>query len=315
MEPRLYELQTVPSLRRLVAPLLPFELKAMEEDIRTNGGAKGVRVWGDTILVDYDYYEYCHNHNIPFVLVKTLLESEPEAVAWVCREQLRRKALSEEMRKYLIGRMSLAERSKKLHFLRRLEKRVKDPDDAVMKITKHNITKTHIREHIAAEYFLVYSTVQKYECYSQALDMINGVFPGFVTEHLAGKLKLSFSHIDKLSRLPDNEIYNECHRLLRRSAEGQGVPGRGCRYSEGDELEPVVSIKSMPEYDPDAEIVSLSLTSPSWVSSILRVRSSANMMETSEEARAGLKRALIKLKSTTDKMLTALRKEPNESRV
>ena len=80
------------------------------------------------------------------------------------------------------------------------------------------------------------------------------------------------------------------------------------------EILPAISIKNMPTYDPDAEIVSLSLTVPSWTSSILRVRDVTNIAETSPEARCRLREALISLKSITDKMLYVLR-EDNDGRI
>ena len=67
-----------------------------------------------------------------------------------------------------------------------------------------------------------------------------------------------------------------------------------------------------PAYDPDAEIASLSLTIPSWASNILRIKNSANMHETSPEARLRLKKALVRLKSTTDKLLYVLREATDE---
>ena len=64
MEQQLYQLETDPELRRLTAPLNLAEFNEMEEEIKKNGGAKGVKVWGKTILVDYEYYEYCHKQKV-----------------------------------------------------------------------------------------------------------------------------------------------------------------------------------------------------------------------------------------------------------
>ena len=79
--------------------------------------------------------------------------------------------------------------------------------------------------------------------------------------------------------------------------------------NEKKEETATISIKDMPAYDPDAEIVSLSLTIPSWRSSIFRVRDVSNMRKTSGEARLILKNELIRLKSATDKLLYVLRED------
>ncbi len=314
MEQQLYQLETDPALKRLVAPLDLVEFSDMEEDIRNRGGEKGVKVWGRTILVDYEYYEYCHRESIPFCLVSISLDSYQEAVAWICKNQLLRKSLTEEMRKYLIGKRSLAERTIGLVQMRKLGENAAGQEHPVMKLARHNVSRTHVRERIGAEYFLSYMTVRKYESYTLALDMVRTHSPEFVDEHLAGRLQLSFEKVYKLASLPPDAASNECLRLMTEPREaGLGSVKSRCGAKEGSTgTVATVSIKDMPVYDPDAEIVSLSLTIPSWVSSIIRVRGTSNMEETSTEARDRLKKELTGLKSTVDKMLYALRGNPNE---
>ena len=311
MEQQLYQLETDPELRRLTAPLNLAEFNEMEEEIKKNGGAKGVKVWGKTILVDYEYYEYCHKQKIPFCIVSISLETWTEAVAWICKNQLFRKSLSEAMKKYLIGKRSMAERTIGLRQMRRLENHVDQQDCTVMKLARHNITRTHVRERIGAEYFLTYITVRKYESYAQAIDILYVFSPEFVETHLAGKLKVSFEIIDRLVTLSPDAVCSECQRMMQESSESRQGLVKGLRIMKESKTEmlPAVSIKNMPVYDPDAEIVSLSLTIPSWTSSILRVRNVSNIAETSSEARCRLREALISLKSTTDKMLYVLRED------
>lgn len=314
MDQQLYQLETDPALKRLVAPMDLVEFSEMEEEIRINGGARGVKVWGRKILVDYEYYEYCHREKIPFCLVSITLETYQEVVAWICKNQLFRKSLTEEMRKYLIGKRSLAERTIALLQMRKLQDRTDRQDYSVMKLARHNVTRTHVRERIGAEYSLVYITVRKYEAYVIALDTVCAFCPEFVEKHLRGKLKISFRKIDRLALLPPDDICNECRRLMETPRDAGSGFVKGLRAIKEDNLKtiPSVSIKDMPAYDPDAEIVSLSLTIPSWTSSIIRARDASNMAEISQEARLGLRDALISLKSTTDKLLYALREDSDE---
>ncbi len=314
MEQQLYQLETDPGLKRLVAPLDLVEFSGMEEEIRRHGGEKGVKVWGRTILVDHEYYEYCHKKNIPFCLVNISLDSYQEAVAWVCKNQLHRKSLTEEMRKYLIGKRSLAERTIGIVQMRKLEDNAGGQECPVMKLAKHNVSRTHVRERIGAEYSLAYMTVRKYESYTLALEMMRTFSPELVDGHLAGRLRLSFEKIYRLASLPSDIAGIECRRLLTEHREAGEGPAKG-RIGEKEDCSgtvPAVSIKDMPVYDPDAEIVTLSLTIPSWISSIIRTRGASNMEEISPDARVRLKKELISLKSTVDKMLYALREGPDE---
>ncbi len=72
---------------------------------------------------------------------------------------------------------------------------------------------------------------------------------------------------------------------------------------------PAGSVKDMPGHDPDAEISSLTLTVPSWVSSIDRTRSMANLGGISGDARRKLEKELLVLKETIDTMLAAIKEE------
>jgi len=62
----------------------------------------------------------------------------------------------------------------------------------------------------------------------------------------------------------------------------------------------------MPAYDPDAEISSLTLTIPSWVSSLNRTLSIADFNKASEKAKIKLQNELKNLEYTVNVMLLAV---------
>jgi len=72
---------------------------------------------------------------------------------------------------------------------------------------------------------------------------------------------------------------------------------------------PEISVKNMPAYDPDAEILSLVFTIPSWISSIERTHSSADFKEVSSSARQRLEYELSRLQSTVDTVLSTVKEE------
>ena len=69
------------------------------------------------------------------------------------------------------------------------------------------------------------------------------------------------------------------------------------------------SVKDMPAFDPDAEITGLTLTIPSWASSIDRTRSKADLSIVSDRARDRLAEALTELQGKVSDMLIALKEE------
>ena len=59
----------------------------------------------------------------------------------------------------------------------------------------------------------------------------------------------------------------------------------------------------MPDFDPDAEITGLTLTIPSWTSSINRTRNHTDLNSISLKARMNLQHALFILQATIDELL------------
>ena len=65
----------------------------------------------------------------------------------------------------------------------------------------------------------------------------------------------------------------------------------------------------MPAFDPDAEITALTLTIPSWASSIKRTQTNADFDRVSNYAKDKLTETLIDLQNTISKMLSAIKEE------
>ena len=72
------------------------------------------------------------------------------------------------------------------------------------------------------------------------------------------------------------------------------------------EPEDIPTIRKLPKYDPDAELSSLSLTIPSWISSIERTRDRANFREASMRSKLKLTQQLYLLEHTVTKVKTEI---------
>lgn len=68
------------------------------------------------------------------------------------------------------------------------------------------------------------------------------------------------------------------------------------------------SVKDMPEHNPDAPVIQLCLTVPSWITSIQKATESATIANVSDKAKRQLLEILDKLKAAID-TVTALIKE------
>ena len=68
-------------------------------------------------------------------------------------------------------------------------------------------------------------------------------------------------------------------------------------------------MKDAPVFDPDAELIGLTLTIPSWGSSIERAMSSADLSLASKNAKYKLIDALTYLRIKIDDVLSAIKEE------
>ena len=74
----------------------------------------------------------------------------------------------------------------------------------------------------------------------------------------------------------------------------------------------VPSVKDMPSYDPDAEISSLTLTIPSWCSSLSRAISHADLQAVTDHARKNLHHELFRLMKTIQGILDDLQENNHD---
>ena len=167
---------------------------------------------------------------------------------------------------------------------------------------------------LGEEYRISHSTIERYSVFAHALDTLSEVVPEFVPKILSGQIKIARKSIVKLSQLSPQEICrlseqisDEAVEFARYSGVRKVLPKKKKPPRKLTPPIPTASVKDMPAYDPDSEISGLVLTIPSWVSSIDRTRSIANLSGISGNARSKLERELLGLKETIDTMLAAIK--------
>ena len=92
--------------------------------------------------------------------------------------------------------------------------------------------------------------------------------------------------------------YNKTRREIQPLGSDRSTPTK-----------PKPSVKDMPAYDPDAEITGLTLTIPSWSSSIDRTKNKADLSSISDNARVRLAEALAELQIKIAEMLDAIKED------
>lgn len=315
-----YKLKTNPLFRDLIRPLSTEEYRQLETNLRNDGCREPIAVWNDYIVDGHNRYEICTRLGIPFKVVYMYFESNEDAVDWICSNQLGRRNISEETRKYLIGKRYEAE--KIIGFRKYSHEFDHSSDDSVLPEDEvFGEKKTGVRyrtaQRLGQEYHLSHSTVQKYGKYSRAVDEVGRKEPALVPAILSGRYKISHENLVELASSRPYEVKKVGKKIIE--SGGAFVPfsdarkdlvelGRARRTSAPQGA----SIKDMPEYDPDAEVTGLTLTIPTWSSSIERIRDKTDLTNISPKARDKLKTALSTLQQNINVLLECIKGDKSD---
>lgn len=308
--------------KTLIRPLSQDEYLQLETNLLLDGCREPIITWNGVIVDGHNRYEICKKHNIPFAVQPKEFDCREEVIIWICSNQLGRRNISDETRKYLIGKRY---QNEKLIGSRNPTGNNQYTDDSASRDeVLSNDDRFRTASKLADEYHLSQVTVQKYGMYSRALDTIGKVEPSLVPKILSGSIKISHENVVALSKLNDDEIKTFGEKMkeknqpfTRFSGVREELPNRFRRNapvihtppsSEVNTL-PENSVKTMPKYDPDSEITGLTLTIPSWVSSIDRAKTKADFSSTSKPAKTKLVGALKDLLGIIMELLTKIEEE------
>lgn len=307
--------------KNLICPLSKKEYLQLEENILSDGCRDPIITWNGIIVDGHNRYEICTRHLIPFYVEPIEFDCRESAIAWICANQLGRRNITDETRKFLIGKQYESEK---------IVSRIRNPkghnqhnakDDSSRYIPNDTADEAesnyrHITSgRIADENHVSRGTVEKYAIYSRAVDAIAKKEPAIVPKILSGQYKISHKHLVELSKLSPEDIQKVERRIekLKRPYVQYNKTRREIQFTSEQavcpERTPAVTVKDMPAFDPDAEITGLTLTIPSWAGSIERAREKSDFTIISSDAREKLIAALESLSLRVEEMLSAMEEE------
>ena len=310
-------LKTDEEFKHLIRPLRQREYAQLEQNILSDGCRDPIVVWNDVIVDGHNRYEICMRHDIPFEVKNMEFECREAAIAWICANQLGRRNITEETRKFLIG-MQYENEKVVTRIRNRLGKNQHSIDTSAMSEAEEDRVCRHwTAQRIAEENNVSAATVQKYAIFTRALEEIGKKEPKLVPKILSGQYKIAHKHVMEMAELPAQDLRRINRKIERNPAEFMQYKAtrpvvQGSRFEAVSGDAPAApSVKDMPEFDPDAEISSLTLTIPSWQSSIERTKNTADLTSVSPQAKGNLVRALNELSNTIADLL--LEMEDNEN--
>ena len=303
----LKKLQIDDEFKHLIRPLKRKEFLQLEQNLLADGCRDPIVVWNDVIVDGHNRYEICTRHGIPFYTKDMEFECREAAIAWICANQLGRRNITEETRKFLIGMQYESEKvvSRIRNKLGRNQHSEPIPDEA----DDDTVCRHWTAQRIAAENNVSAATVQKYAIFTRACEEIGKKEPKLVPKILSGQYKLSHKNIVTMAELPAEDLRRINRKIDRnpgdfmqyKSTRNSSNAGKYEAIPTSEIMGP--SVKDMPEFDPDAEVSSLTLTIPSWQSSIERTKKAADLTIVSDKAKDNLVKALRSLGMTVVDLL------------
>lgn len=308
-------LQINKDFTNLISPYTKREYLELEEQLLAEGCTEPIITWHGCIIDGLTRYEICLRHDIPFDVKEMRFSCKEAAYAFVCKKQLLRKDLTFETRKFLIGMQYEAEKFLNSTYPRGHSSWRTSFDNISLEGVDYRESPTRhtTAQRIADENQVTHATVQKYALYTKALLSIGAKYPEVLPKILAGRLKLPHGRIIELSKLSAAElrkadfgIEQKPYRIQMQQPH-RGRPPKGARQAAPISTRP--SVKDMPQYDPDAPVVELSLTVPSWTSSIKRAQNNINADVVSDRAKEKLKEVLGELIDNVEEILALIEEE------
>lgn len=198
---KLSQLKIDPEFQSKIPPLQFEEEQQLEQNIIAEGRLLNpIITWNGYILDGHTRYRILKKHGfIKFEVEEIQLANKYEALAWICKNQLGRRNLSPERKKFLLGKeyestkLAVGGQPGNCNKVNRC-----DQND-------HIFTESRTCQRIASEHGVGEKTVRRAEKYSQGIDAAEEAVPGAQEEILTGRIKATDAQIAALPAIPKEE--------------------------------------------------------------------------------------------------------------
>lgn len=199
------ELRIDPEFAEKIPPLTPEEYEQLEANILAEGAVLSpLIIWNDVIVDGHNRYRIIQQHpEITFSTHEKKFSDRYEAIAWICKNQLGRRNLTLQQKRYLIGKQYEAEKS--AHGgLRHRERNASG--QFTTSPTKEDLwSPDRTSNRIASETNTSKNYVEYAEKYAQGVDAADEVVPGIRTEILSGSIKPTRDAVAAIARAAPEE--------------------------------------------------------------------------------------------------------------
>ena len=186
-----------PEFQSQIPPLTDDEFKQLEENILKEGKLLSpLIVWNNTLVDGHNRYAILQKHpEIYFSTMPLPFESREEVLAWICKNQLGRRNLSPEQKRYLLGKQYEAEK-KAAKIFRGNQYTLAKKSGGDHGDNHHSGKKTCDR--IAEENGVSRASVLRASHYTRGIDIADNLSPGIKQKVFSGEVKFTNEEMSKL---------------------------------------------------------------------------------------------------------------------
>ena len=196
----LRRLKIDPEFQSKIPPLTFEELNLLETNILEEGRILSpLIVWNGLIVDGHNRFAILKNHpEIKYTVLEKEFANRYEAIVWICKNQLGRRNLTPEQRKYLIGKQYEAEKQSNGGDRKSSAKKSVGQNDQL-------IGKKHTKLRIADENNVNESFVRRAESFANGVDAAEEAVSGTRAKILSGEVKPTAAELAAVSRAAPEE--------------------------------------------------------------------------------------------------------------
>lgn len=224
-----------PEFADKIPPLTEEEYRLLEENILADGKIISPLITWNGIIVDgHNRYRILQAHpEIPYETMEMEFSDRYAVIVWICRNQLGRRNLTDEQKKFLTGKRYEAE--KKQNQWRGNQYVSSDDEESGLGEKRPSQNPERTSAIIAKEIGKGERYVRDAEIYANGVEAADEVAPGIKNEILSGKLKCKDKDVMAIARAAPEQREDLVRKLQFPSA--RAAPGSPVISSPGEEDE------------------------------------------------------------------------------
>ena len=209
-----------PEFQGKIPPLTFEELNQLEANILRDGRIiNPIIVWQGLIVDGHNRYTIAKKHpEIPFTVHEKEFASRYEAIIWICKNQLGRRNLTPEQKKFLIGKQySVEHRKPGGNGNNQYTAATKEPvQEELCQIDTipHTSAEASIRKQIAERNNVSESYVVRSEKFMRGVEIMEQMVPGMQEKILSGQFKVRDADMHRLARADFPNRKQIVHEIL-----------------------------------------------------------------------------------------------------